>query len=61
MHNKSRKFSCVFYAHSQFLRSLARFDLENVDVHQAVQPHTFCASLLVFDKAFAQPHFTVVN
>jgi len=34
---KNRKISCVLYAHSQFLRSLARFDLENVDVHQAVQ------------------------
>jgi len=43
------------------LCSLARFDLANRGVRQTVQPHTFCAPLLVFDKTLAQPHFAVVN
>jgi len=30
-------------------------------VRQTVQPYTFCAPLLVFDKASIQPHFAVVN
>jgi len=47
---KKRKYSCVLYAHSQFLCSLARFDLANRGVRQPVQPHTFYARLLVFDK-----------
>ena len=54
------KFTYVFYAHSQFLCSLARFDLANRGVRQPVQPHT-CASLLVFAKTSVQPHFAVVN
>jgi len=58
--NKNQKFTCVLYAHSQFLCSLARFDLANRGVRQPVQPHT-CAPLLVFDKTSAQPHFAVVN
>jgi len=41
--------------------SLARFYLTNRVVLQPVQPHTFYARLLVFDKALAQPHFAVVN
>jgi len=44
-----------------FLCSLARFDLANRGVRQSVQPHTFCAPLLVFDETLAQPHFAVVN
>jgi len=55
------KFTCVLYAHCQFLCSLARFDLANRGARQPVQPHTFCAPLLVFDKTVAQPHFAVVN
>ena len=54
-------FSCVLYAHSQFLCSLVRFDHANRGVRQPVQPHTFYARLLVFDKTLAQPHFAVVN
>jgi len=54
-------FSCVLYAHSQFLCSLVRFDLANRGVRQPVQPQTFCAPLLVFDKTLAQPHFAAVN
>jgi len=50
-------FSCVLYAHSQFLCSLAKFDLANQGVRQPVQPHTFN----VFDETLAQPHFAVVN
>jgi len=62
MHNnKNGKFSCVLYAHSQFLSSLARFDLANRGVSQTVQPYTFYARLLEFDKTLAQPHFAVVN
>jgi len=63
IHNKYRKFTCVLYAHSQFLCSLARFDLANrVCISQSSrQPHTFCARLLVFDMTLAQPHFAVVN
>jgi len=54
-------FSCVLYAHSQFLCSLAKFDLANPGVHQPVQPHTFNAQLLVVDETSAQPDFAVVN
>jgi len=63
MHNKKSKVSCVFYAHShsQFLCSLARFDLANRGVCQPVQLHTFYARLVVFDKTLAQSHFAVVN
>ena len=39
----------------------ARFDLVNRDVHQPVQPYTFYARLLVFDKISAQPHFAAVT
>ena len=28
---------------------------------KTIQPHTFCAPLLVFDKTSAQPHFAAVN
>ena len=41
--------------------SLARFDLANRGVSQPVQPHTFFARMLIFDKTSAQPHFAVVN
>jgi len=58
---KNRTFTCVLYAHSQCLCSLARFDLANRGVRQRVQPYTFCAPLLVCDKTLAQPHFAVVN
>jgi len=43
------------------LSSLAIFDLANRGVRQPVQPHTFYAGLLIFDKTLAQPHFAVVN
>jgi len=42
------------------LCSLARFDLANRGVHQAIQPRTY-ARLLVFDETLAQPHLAVVN
>jgi len=58
---KNRMFSCVVYAHLQFLYSLARSDLANLGVRQTDQPHIFRAPLLVFDKTLAQPHFGVVN
>jgi len=61
MHNENRKFTCVLYADSQFLCSLANFDLANRGVRQTAQPHTFCAPLLVFDKTSVQPQFAVVN
>jgi len=61
IHNKNLKFSCILYAYSQFLCSLARFDLANRGVRQPVQPHTFYARLLVFDKTLAQRLFAVVN
>jgi len=51
----------MLYAHSQFLCSLARFDLANRAALQPVQPRTFYALLLVFDKTLAQTHFAVVN
>jgi len=47
--------------YSQFLCSFARFDLANRGVRQPVQPHTFYARLLVFDKTSAQPHSAAVN
>jgi len=40
----------VLYAYSQFLCSLARFDLANQGVRQSVQPRTFYARLPVFDR-----------
>jgi len=52
-HNKNSKFSCVLHAHSPFLCSFARFDLANRGVRQTVQPHTFYARRLVFDKTLA--------
>jgi len=54
-------FSCTLYAHSQVLCSLARFDLANRGVPQAVQLHIFYARLLVFNKTLAQPDFAVIN
>jgi len=56
LHHKQQTFSCVLYAHSQFLCSSVKFELR-----QPVQPHTFIAQLLVFDETLAQPEFTVVN
>ena len=58
---KNRKFSCILYAHSQFLCSLARFDLANWGVLQPVRPHAFYAWLLVFDEILPQPDFAVVS
>jgi len=58
---KNRKFSCILYTHSQFLCSAARFNLANRGVRQTVQPQTFYAPPLVFDKTLAQPHFAVAN
>ena len=58
---KKQTFSCVLYAHSQFLCSLLKFDLAIQGLRQPVQPHTFNAQLLVFDETLAQPEFTVVN
>jgi len=59
----TEKISCVglLYPHSQFLCSLAKFDLANQGVRQPVQSHTCNAQLPVFDKTLAQPHFAVVN
>jgi len=57
---KKTKFSCVLYAHSQFLCCLARFSFRNLGVRQPVQPHTY-ARLLVFDETSAQPDFALVN
>ena len=54
-------FSCVLYAHSQFLCSLVKFDLAKQGLRQSVQPHTFKPKLLVIDETLAQPHFAVVN
>ena len=59
--SQKQTFSCVLYAHSQFLCSLVKFDLANQGVRQPVQPHTFNAQLLVFDETLAQPDFVVVN
>jgi len=59
--HKKQTLSCVLYAHSQLLRSLAKFDLANQGLRQPVQPYTFNAQLLVFDETLAQPHFAVVN
>jgi len=46
--------------HSHFVY-LAKFDLANRGMRQPVQPHTFCARLLIFDKTLAKPHFAAVN
>jgi len=48
-------------AHSQFLCSLARFDLANRCVRQPVHPRLLYARLLVFDKTLAQPRFSAGN
>jgi len=59
--HKKQTFSCVLYAHSQFLCSLVKFDLANHGLRQPVQPHTFNAQLPVFKETLAQPRFAVVN
>ena len=61
INNKKSKVFLRTYAHSQFLRSSARCDLANRGVRRPVQPHTFYARLLVFDKTLAQTHFAVVT
>ena len=61
IHHKKQTFSCVLYAHSQFLCNLAKFNLANQGVRQPVQPHTFNTQLLVFDEILAQLDFAVVN
>jgi len=43
------------------LYSTARFNLASRGVRQPVQPNTFYAPLLVFDKTLAQSRFAVVN
>jgi len=60
IHNKQQMFSCVLYAHSQFLCSLVKLYLANRGLRLPVQPHTFNAQLLVFDETLAQPHFAVL-
>jgi len=59
--HKKQKFSCVLYAHSQFLCSLAKLDLADQGVRQPVQPHTFNTQLLVFDETLVRPDFAVVK
>jgi len=59
--SQKQKFSCVLYPHSQFLCTLAKFDLANQGVRQPAQPHTSNPQLLVFDESLAQPDFAVVN
>jgi len=55
---KKRKFSCILYAHSQFLCSLARFDLAN----RVCATQSSCTlSMIVIDETLVQPHFAVVN
>jgi len=61
IHHKKQKLSCVLYPHSQFLCTLAKFDLANQGVRQPTQPHTSNPQLLVFDESLAQPDFAVVN
>jgi len=61
IHHKKQTFSCVLYAHSQFLCSLVKYDLAKQGLRQPVQPHTFNTQLLVFDETLAQPHFAAVN
>jgi len=61
IHHKKQTFSCVLYAHSQFLCSLVKFDLANQGLRQPVQPHIFNTQLLVFDETLAQPYFAVAN
>jgi len=55
------KFSCVLYAYSQFMCSLARFYLAYQSVSQRALPHTFYAWLLIFDKTSAQAYFYIAN
>jgi len=53
MHNKKSNF---------FLRTLCAFSIVVLfSKIRALQPHTFYARLLVFDKTLAQPHFAVAN
>jgi len=59
IHSKNLKFSWVLYVLSQFVCSLARFDLSNRGVRQPVKPHTFYARLLIFDETLPDPHFAV--
>jgi len=43
----------MLYAHSQFLSSLAKFDLANWGVRQPVKPHTF---LCLLDCSYSTRH-----
>jgi len=61
IHHKKLKFSCVLYPQSQFLCSLAKFELANQGVRRPVQTYTFTAQLPAFDETLAQPDFDVVN
>jgi len=61
IHHKKLKFSCVLYPQSQFLCSLAKFELANQGVRRPVQTYTFSAQLPAFDETLAQPDFAVVN
>ena len=60
-HHKKQTFSCVLYAHSQFLCRLVKFDLAKQGLRQPVQPLTFNAQLLVFKETLVQPDFAAVN
>ena len=42
--SQKQTFSCALFANSQFLCSLAKFDLANQHVRQPVQTHTFSFS-----------------
>ena len=72
-----RKHQTLSLIISFFQRSWCRLEYLSAHAHMAlsqklrltsgcasnspVQPHTFCAPLLVFKKTLAQPHFAVVN
>jgi len=57
--NPKRKFSCVLYAHSQLLCSLASFKLSTLSVRH---PRRIHSDRLLFDETFTQPCiFAVVN
>jgi len=60
-YTKRRKSSCALYAHSQFLCSLVRFDLQTGMYASESSRTLFYARLLVFDMTSAKPDFSVVN
>ena len=59
--NKKKSFFCVLYTHSQFLCTLARFDLANRGVRQPVQRTLSMLDCLYFEKLLSKNKANVAD